>query len=116
MLRYAPRAASAVGALTSGPRAAIGQFGPAVSSRGMATKRINYFNTLPLKDKLDQLARCRFMGRNEFADGSKRILGLNIVIVGCGAQGLNQVRCSASSVPVGELAARNRPDWWMRRT
>ncbi len=93
MLRYAPRTSRAVGALTRAvPREpAVAQFGAAIASRGMATKRINYFNTLPLKDKLDQLARCRFMGRNEFADGAKRILGLNIVIVGCGAQGLNQV-------------------------
>jgi ketol-acid reductoisomerase len=30
------------------------------------------------------------MGKDEFADGSKAILGKKIVIVGCGAQGLNQ--------------------------
>ena len=40
--------------------------------------------------KLDQLARCRFMGRGEFADGIKAIAGKKVVIVGCGAQGLNQ--------------------------
>jgi len=52
--------------------------------------RINYFNTLTMANKLDQLARCRFMGRNEFANGIEAIAGKKVVIVGCGAQGLNQ--------------------------
>jgi ketol-acid reductoisomerase len=52
--------------------------------------RVNYFNTLSLSAKLDQLARCRFMGRGEFANGITAIAGKKIVIVGCGAQGLNQ--------------------------
>ncbi|KAL1495196.1 hypothetical protein AB1Y20_017061 [Prymnesium parvum] len=52
--------------------------------------RVNYFNTLTMAAKLDQLARCRFMARAEFADGIKAIAGKKIVIVGCGAQGLNQ--------------------------
>jgi len=56
----------------------------------MATKRINYFNTLTQAAKLDQLARCRFMGRDEFAGGVAALAGKKIVIVGCGAQGLNQ--------------------------
>lgn len=30
------------------------------------------------------------MGKGEFADGAKKILNKNVVIVGCGAQGLNQ--------------------------
>ena len=50
----------------------------------------NYFNQLPLREKLDQLGRCRFMQRDEFAEGCDFIKGWNIVIVGCGAQGLNQ--------------------------
>ena len=50
----------------------------------------NYFNTLPLRKQLDQLGRCRFMHRNEFADGCDYLKGQTIVIVGCGAQGLNQ--------------------------
>jgi len=52
--------------------------------------RVNYFNTLSLSAKLDQLARCRFMGRGEFANGITAIAVKKIVIVGCGAQGLNQ--------------------------
>ena len=50
----------------------------------------NYFNTLNLREKLDQLGRCRFMDRSEFADGCNYLKGKKIVIVGCGAQGLNQ--------------------------
>lgn len=50
----------------------------------------NYFNTLNLRQQLDQLGRCRFMDRAEFADGCNFLKGKKIVIVGCGAQGLNQ--------------------------
>ena len=50
----------------------------------------NYFNTLSLHEKLDQLARCRFMEPSEFSNGIAALEGKNIVIVGCGAQGLNQ--------------------------
>jgi len=67
-----------------------GSAGFSVQARGMATSRTNYFNTLSMAQKLDQLARCRFMGRSEFANGIAAIAGKKIVIVGCGAQGLNQ--------------------------
>ncbi|MEH6619293.1 ketol-acid reductoisomerase [Maribacter arcticus] len=50
----------------------------------------NYFNTLSLRDKLMQLGKCRFMDSSEFADGVNALKGKKIVIVGCGAQGLNQ--------------------------
>lgn len=50
----------------------------------------NYFNTLSLRDKLAQLSKCRFMDTSEFADGVNALKGKKIVIVGCGAQGLNQ--------------------------
>lgn len=50
----------------------------------------NYFNTLSLRDKLDQLGRCRFMDSSEFNEGVEALKGKKIVIVGCGAQGLNQ--------------------------
>ena len=56
----------------------------------LRTKMANYFNTLNLREKLDQLGRCRFMDRSEFADGCNYLKGKKIVIVGCGAQGLNQ--------------------------
>jgi ketol-acid reductoisomerase len=50
----------------------------------------NYFNTLSLRDKLLQLGKCRFMDISEFADGVSALKGKKIVIIGCGAQGLNQ--------------------------
>ncbi|GAA4799576.1 ketol-acid reductoisomerase [Litoribaculum gwangyangense] len=50
----------------------------------------NYFNTLSLRDKLNQLSKCRFMDASEFEDGVNALKGKKIVIVGCGAQGLNQ--------------------------
>ena len=50
----------------------------------------NYFNTLPLRLQLEQLGQCEFMDRSEFNDGVDALKGKKIVIVGCGAQGLNQ--------------------------
>ncbi|MBT8291314.1 MAG: ketol-acid reductoisomerase [Muriicola sp.] len=50
----------------------------------------NYFNTLSLRDKLKQLGQCRFMDTSEFTDGVSALKGKKIVIIGCGAQGLNQ--------------------------
>ncbi|MBO0222965.1 ketol-acid reductoisomerase, partial [Vibrio parahaemolyticus] len=50
----------------------------------------NYFNTLNLRQQLEQLGKCRFMKREEFADEAGYLKGKKIVIVGCGAQGLNQ--------------------------
>ena len=50
----------------------------------------NYFNTLPLRRQLDELGTCRFMDSSEFSNGVTAARGLKIVIVGCGAQGLNQ--------------------------
>ncbi len=50
----------------------------------------NYFNTLTLRQQLEQLGKCRFMEASEFEDGVNALLEKKIVIVGCGAQGLNQ--------------------------
>lgn len=50
----------------------------------------NYFNTLSLRQQLEQLGKCRFMDRAEFSHGIEALRGRKIVIVGCGAQGLNQ--------------------------
>ncbi|MDF0535169.1 ketol-acid reductoisomerase [Shewanella sp. A32] len=50
----------------------------------------NYFNTLSLREQLAQLGQCRFMDRSEFVNGCEYIKDWNIVILGCGAQGLNQ--------------------------
>ena len=50
----------------------------------------NYFNTLPLRRQLREAGTCRFMDASEFANGIESIKNKKIVIVGCGAQGLNQ--------------------------
>ena len=50
----------------------------------------NYFNTLPLRKQLAQLGTCEFMNQSEFGTGVSKLKGQKIVIVGCGAQGLNQ--------------------------
>jgi len=50
----------------------------------------NYFNSLNLRQQLAQLGVCRFMDQQEFANGCDALKGKKIVIVGCGAQGLNQ--------------------------
>jgi ketol-acid reductoisomerase len=51
--------------------------------------RTNYFNSLPLRRKIEELGKCRFMDSSEF-NGVEYLKGKKIVIVGCGAQGLNQ--------------------------
>jgi ketol-acid reductoisomerase len=50
----------------------------------------NYFNTLPLREQLEQLGKCRFMHLDEFEDGVEALRGKKMVVIGCGAQGLNQ--------------------------
>ncbi len=50
----------------------------------------NYFNSLPLRLQIEQLGQCRFMDQGEFADECQYLSGKKVVIVGCGAQGLNQ--------------------------
>ncbi|MGQ3679458.1 ketol-acid reductoisomerase [Tenacibaculum discolor] len=50
----------------------------------------NYFNQLSLREQLEQLGKCRFMNADEFSDGTAALEGKKVVIVGCGAQGLNQ--------------------------
>ncbi len=50
---------------------------------------MNYFNSLPFRVKIEELGQCRFMDKSEF-NGVEKLKGKKIVIVGCGAQGLNQ--------------------------
>ena len=66
--------------------------------------RKNYFNTLTLAQKLEQLGRCRFMDSSEFG-GVEALKGKKIVIVGCGAQGLN--KASICGIPVWMSAIRS---------
>ena len=41
----------------------------------------NYFNTLPLREKLNQLGVCEFMDISAFGDGVQALIGKKIVIV-----------------------------------
>jgi ketol-acid reductoisomerase len=50
----------------------------------------NYFNQLSLRKKLEQLGKCRFMNSSEFSEDITVLKNKKIVIIGCGAQGLNQ--------------------------
>ncbi len=50
----------------------------------------NYFNLLNESEKKSQLSKCRFMNIDEFQNENNILKEKNIVIVGCGAQGLNQ--------------------------
>ncbi|MBN1958021.1 MAG: ketol-acid reductoisomerase [Desulfuromonadales bacterium] len=49
----------------------------------------NYFSSLPFRRQVEELGNCRFMDSSEF-NGVEYLKGKKIVIVGCGAQGLNQ--------------------------
>ncbi|MAA94130.1 MAG: ketol-acid reductoisomerase, partial [Rheinheimera sp.] len=77
----------------------------------------NYFNTLSLRQQLQQLGQCRFMDKSEFSDGCSFINDWNIVIVGCGAQGLNQglnMRDSGLDISYAlraEAIAEKRQSW-----
>lgn len=50
----------------------------------------NYFNKLNFRNKLIQLQKCRFMKKREFLESINYLKNKNIVIIGCGSQGLNQ--------------------------
>jgi ketol-acid reductoisomerase len=50
----------------------------------------NYFNTLSLRNQLAQLGKCSLMDPSAFNNGVAALENKKIVIVGCGAQGLNQ--------------------------
>ena len=77
----------------------------------------NYFNCLPLRLQLQQLGKCRFMERAEFADGTARLKGKKLVVIGCGSQGLNQglnLRDSGLDVSYAlrdEAIAEQRQSW-----
>ncbi|QSX29793.1 ketol-acid reductoisomerase [Shewanella cyperi] len=77
----------------------------------------NYFNSLNLRQQLAQLSQCRFMDRSEFANGCDYIKDWNIVILGCGAQGLNQglnMRDSGLNISYAlraEAIAERRASW-----
>lgn len=78
---------------------------------------MNYFNSLSFREALTQLGTCRFVERSELRDGVSALAGKKIVIVGCGAQGLNQglnLRDSGLDVAYAlrdEAVAEQRASW-----
>ena len=50
----------------------------------------NYFNSLSLRNQLYQLGQAEFLNNSEFEKGTDALKDKKIVIIGCGAQGLNQ--------------------------
>ena len=50
----------------------------------------NYFNSLSLREQLAQLGQCDLLHNSEFENKTGPLKGKEIVIIGCGAQGLNQ--------------------------
>ncbi|AFM03850.1 ketol-acid reductoisomerase [Bernardetia litoralis DSM 6794] len=77
----------------------------------------NYFNTLSLREQLAQLGKCDFMKAKEFENGVQQLVGKKIVIIGCGAQGLNQglnMRDSGLDISYAlrdEAIAQKRPSY-----
>ncbi|NVJ60948.1 MAG: ketol-acid reductoisomerase [Gammaproteobacteria bacterium] len=79
----------------------------------------NYFNQLSFRNQKQQLAHCRFMQRHEFEAGCEVLKHKSIVIVGCGAQGLNQglnMRDSGLNVSYAlrEASIRNKNSSYQR--
>jgi len=80
----------------------------------------NYFNSLPLRLQIEELGQCRFMESDEFS-GVEALRGKKIVIVGCGAQGLNQglnLRDSGLDVSytLRESAIKDKRQSWKNAT
>jgi len=79
------------------------------------------FNSLPLRLQIQEMGKCRFMDASEFADGVEPLRGRKLVIVGCGAQGLNQglnLRDSGLDVAYAlrESAIEERRQSWKNAT
>jgi ketol-acid reductoisomerase len=77
---------------------------------------MNYFSSLPFREQVQQLGTCRFMDADEFHD-TDAMKGSRIVILGCGAQGLNQgLNLRDSGLDVGyalraEAISEKRQSW-----
>lgn len=81
---------------------------------------MNYFDSLPFREKLEQLGTCRLMETDEF-HGTDALKGLKIVILGCGSQGLNQgLNLRDSGLDVGyalrERAISDKRQSWRNAT
>lgn len=81
----------------------------------------NYFNTLSLREQLLQLGQAEFIDATEFNDGVNVLKGKKIVIIGCGAQGLNQglnLRDSGLDVAYAlrDIAIEQKRESWKNAT
>ena len=81
----------------------------------------NYFNSIPWREARLQLGHCRSMAKEEFSDGVNALKGKKIVIVGCGAQGLNQGLCLRDSgldvsYALRESAIKEKRQSWKNAT
>ena len=81
----------------------------------------NYFNSLSLREQLEQLGKCRFMHLDEFTEGVDALKGKKMVVIGCGAQGLNQglnLRDSGLDVSytLREAAIKEKRQSWKNAT
>ncbi|QJC29490.1 ketol-acid reductoisomerase [Enterobacteriaceae endosymbiont of Plateumaris pusilla] len=79
----------------------------------------NYFNKLNFREKLKNLQKCRLMKFKEFSNGISYLKKKNIVIIGCGAQGLNQglnMRDSGLNISYAlkEYSIKNKNSSWVR--
>ena len=77
---------------------------------------MNYFSSLPFREQVQQLGTCRFMDADEF-HGTEALKSARIIILGCGAQGLNQgLNLRDSGMDVGyalrdDAIAEKRLSW-----
>ncbi|WP_207765291.1 ketol-acid reductoisomerase [Solitalea longa] len=96
---------------------ALMNFADTIEETTAKASRQNYFNTLSLREKLNQLGVCEFLDNSHFADGVTALKGKKLVVVGCGAQGLNQglnLRDSGLDVSYAlreEAIAEKRQSW-----
>ncbi|QJC30378.1 ketol-acid reductoisomerase [Enterobacteriaceae endosymbiont of Neohaemonia nigricornis] len=79
----------------------------------------NYFNNLNFREKLKNLQKSRLMHIKEFMYGVDILKNKNIVIIGCGAQGLNQglnMRDSGLNISyvLTHNAIKNQNQSWQR--
>lgn len=81
----------------------------------------NYFNSLSLREQLEQLGKCEFMEPAQFADEASYLKGKKLVVIGCGSQGLNQglnLRDSGLDVSYAlrPAAIKEKRDSWKNAT
>jgi ketol-acid reductoisomerase len=82
---------------------------------------LNYFNRLNFRQKIKELRKCQIVHKEDFYDGLKILKNKNIVIIGCGAQGLNQgLNMRDSGLKISYALRKNsifqKNESWLRAT